>query len=369
MESLRSLRGFDVVFSFLLLCRMNQWDTFLRAALGFCIWICPTQRSPTGLCDSCPGNAVAVRRKCGLTCDFRLALKACFSSPGWHCVYYLYHSEILSSRLWLILVDFRDNSPSSAPNHGGHDKGTAAFRSPSPCLCCPSWAGTAGHWPSVSARNFATFVAVYPVAWDRPSWLSPSLPGLWSLTSNFLSSVWDLSVTELQPACSPDCCPGSRHPTSPWEATASASLLCWVLTGAWRLFSLAIAYLVRDRKRTSGRVLSLHTFFLSACSLCFLWEDWLGTVSGPREMLRCDVGRTLLKQLWKTECLLETISFWNPLKMNNKTCGKLKQKKILGDNFLSFLICLPRMGKPQVLAAHFRFSQLANPSFRNSSRR
>lgn len=92
----------------------------------------------------------------------------------------------------------------------------------------------ADHWPSVSACDFATFVAAYPVAWDRPSWLSPSLPGLWSLTPNFLSSVWDLSVTELQCACSPDCCPCSRHSASP-----PASLLCWALTGGWRLLYLA----------------------------------------------------------------------------------------------------------------------------------
>lgn len=133
-REMRSLRGFDTVFFLLLSCRMNQWDTFPRAALASCIWICPTQRSPTGRCDSCPGNAVAVRPKCGLTCDFRLALNACSLSSDWHRVYYSCHTEILSTRLWLVLVGFRDSPPSSAPSHGGMMR-EQLLSGPRACVC------------------------------------------------------------------------------------------------------------------------------------------------------------------------------------------------------------------------------------------
>lgn len=115
MEHLRGLWGFDMIFVCLLLCRMNQWDTFPRDVLGSCISICPIQLSPIGLWDSCPGNAVAV---CeigigSLICS-RLALNSCFSVLR---LTLLVLRILYSPKLWLVVVVLKDDPPTSAPNH------------------------------------------------------------------------------------------------------------------------------------------------------------------------------------------------------------------------------------------------------------
>lgn len=209
------------------------------------------------------------------------------------CVICIPLTILCSSRLWLVLVDLKDNSP-SAPNHGSMTREQiTAFQPWSWHLHSPSLAGTAGHW-SLSASGFVTLVGVYPVAWGRSSWTfepGSRLP-FWCL-GPFSNRAPTCPLLDLRTLLSTHA-PGVR--VSHWDGSTSRELTllsfdCWF----WCAQDVVAAISSSLEKGTKlGRIFNVTQIYLIQY---LLWRDSSGTVSDPREMFKFDFGKTFLKPL------------------------------------------------------------------------